>query len=84
MKPGDKVRLTQDQKNTLLENDSICHVEEFGDCHGYIIDVEFVDYDDVWWNVRWEPSKLRYCYPEKGLQLDNREEKLKRICNENK
>lgn len=69
-KKGDKVKMSESYKKSLIDNDCKEHVDEFGDCEGYVED--FVNYNkegendldkigpEV--NVRWQPSGLRYGY----------------------
>lgn len=48
---------------------SVIHVNEFGDCVGVVVDPVWPGRPDLEWNVRWQPSNLRYCYLEKDLIL---------------
>lgn len=41
---------------------STAHVEEFGGCTGIVEDPIWPDHPEHEWNVRWQPSKLRYGY----------------------
>ncbi len=47
-----------DQENCLCSSE---HANEFGDCIGIVEDLVFDDMDSLF-NVRWQPSKLRYGY----------------------
>lgn len=80
MKPGDRVKMTVALKEGLRANGSGEHVEEFGECVGIIAGL--VDYNTCKpgesgyeieklgpdWDVRWQPSNLRYGYEEKWLE----------------
>lgn len=68
MKPGDRVRMTAAVKEGLRRNGSARHVHEFGKCSGVIID-QFEQGTPIAWNVRWQPSNLRYAYLEEYLEL---------------
>lgn len=60
---GDRVRMKEDFKARLRENDSGGHVDEFGDCIGVVDSMMYPDTDIVdIVNVRWQPSNLRYGY----------------------
>lgn len=67
MKPGDKVRLTEAYKQMLISNDCADHVEEFGDCVGIVEE----PIENSWpeFNVRWQPSQLRYGYHPDHLEF---------------
>lgn len=68
MKPGDVVRMNAACKRALFKTGSHDHVREFGRCYGVVIG--FTDYGSQQgpeWDVRWEPSKLKYAYPEEYL-----------------
>ena len=70
IKIGDLVRMTEELKKGLRSNDSLEHVEEFGDCQGIVIGyTDEGHYDFV--DVRWKPSNLRYGYPINGLEKVN-------------
>lgn len=64
IKIGDKVKMSEELKAGLMKNGSEEHVKEFGDCEGYIEENEdgICDFE-----VRWEPSGLRYGYDAKDL-----------------
>ena len=64
---GDLVRMTEKIKEQLMNNDSIEHVEEFGNCEGIVIGYTDEGHDD-YLDVRWKPSNLRYGYPVDGLE----------------
>ena len=69
MKPGTKVRMNQEIKDSLIKNGCRAHVEEFGDCVGIVEDlVDYGDHQGPEVNVRWQPSKLRYSYHPDGLK----------------
>lgn len=72
MKPGTKVRMSQDLKNGLRSNDCGQHVDEFGDCVGIVqgpVDYGTSEGPEV--DVRWQPSNLRYAYhPDQLVELD--------------
>ena len=60
---GDRIKMSDELKKSLIENDSKEHVEEFGDCEGIVESWMFPDLKDVKdVNVRWKPSGLRYGY----------------------
>ncbi len=62
-------------KAKLIEGDCWDHVDEFGDCVGVIEDLvnynnpdeNFLNKFGPELNVRWEPSKLKYCYHPQDL-----------------
>jgi hypothetical protein len=59
MKRDVLVRLTEECKQSLIDNDCFLHVKEFGSCIGKTEDPVFPDCDDCdEINVRWEPSGL--------------------------
>ena len=60
MKTGDKVKMSESLKRTLINMGCEDHVKEFGDCEGTIEDKVYED--DTLVNVRWLPLKLRYAY----------------------
>lgn len=69
MKTGDVVRMNAACKQALFKTGSHDHVREFGRCYGTIIGP--TDYGNQLgpeWDVRWEPSELRYAYAEEHLQ----------------
>lgn len=69
MRPGTKVRMSDEIKRHLIANDSSEHVEEFGDCEGVVVGL--VDYGNgiigPELDVRWQPSNLKYAYSEDWL-----------------
>lgn len=75
IKTGDKVKMSEDSKKSLIENGCKDHVDEFGDCIGIVEDlVDFNNYNEndiskivPEFNVRWYPSKLRYGYLKENL-----------------
>lgn len=71
MKPGTKVRMTEAHKQALIANGCADHVEEFGDCIGLVEDPMGEEYGLDWpeFNVRWQPSKLRYGYLPDDLEI---------------
>ena len=82
MRPGTKVRMSEEIKRLFIANGSHEHVEEFGDCEGVIIGL--VDYGNGIFgpelDVRWQPSNLKYMYgPEhlvNQLSLPDKRRKL--------
>ena len=68
---GKFVRMNQQIKDRLTENNSAEHVAEFGNCIGVVED------QMVWpdgsvgpeYNVRWKPSNLRYLYGPDDLEV---------------
>ena len=60
MKTGDKVKMSDNLKQNLIESGCKDHVDEFGECVGIIEDRVWEDENDF--NVRWQPSGLRYMY----------------------
>jgi hypothetical protein len=64
IKIGDKVKMSEELKKGMIANGSGDHIKEFGDCEGYVEENEdgICDFE-----VRWEPSRLRYGYDEKDL-----------------
>lgn len=69
--PGTMVRMSDELKQGFINNDCKDHVDEFGDCVGFVEDRMFDDGDEV--NVRWKPSNLRYGYPSDMLVVINKE-----------
>ncbi len=78
MKTGDKVKMSDTFKKMLTENGSKEHIDEFGDCIGIVEGL--VNYNNDGennpdkigpeFNVRWQPSKLRYGYlPENLIKI---------------
>lgn len=63
IKIGDKVKMSEELKKGMIANGSDDHIKEFGDCEGYVDDIEI----DTGVEVRWEPSLLRYGYSAKDL-----------------
>ena len=68
MKPGDRVRMKEELKLALSANGCTQHVREFGKCVGVIVG-RSDDCEPVSWDVRWQPSKLRYGYLEQHLEI---------------
>jgi hypothetical protein len=67
---GDNVKMSEDVKKLLIENDCKEHVDEFGDCEGVVIGQTFEDNfeDDIdYVDVRWKPSELKYGYHKNQL-----------------
>jgi hypothetical protein len=75
--------MSDDLKQSLIQNDCKEHVDEFGNCIGIVEDL--VNYNNGGENdsskigpevnVRWMPSKLRYGYaPIDLVKLEDREE----------
>lgn len=84
IKIGDKVKMSDNFKKGLVENGCKDHVDEFGDCIGIVED--YVNYNNdsendpnkigPEFNVRWQPSKLRYGYlPEELIKVKNTKQK---------
>jgi hypothetical protein len=68
MKPGDVVRMNAACKRALFETDSHDHVREFGRCYGVILGLtDYGNQQGPEWDVRWEPSELKYAYAEEHL-----------------
>lgn len=68
MKPGDIVRMNAACKQALFKTGSHEHVKEFCRCYGVVIGL--TDYGNQLgpeWDVRWQPSNLRYAYAEEYL-----------------
>ena len=72
---GEKVKMSEIFKEKLIKNGSKEHVDEFGDCIGIVEDYVNYNNDGIKdinkigpeFNVRWQPSKLRYGYLPKNL-----------------
>ena len=64
MKPGVRVRMSEACKAGMIANGSHEHIEEFGDSVGVLVGP--VDFGNGQlgpeWDVRWEPTNLRYGY----------------------
>lgn len=84
IKTGDKVKMSDAFKKALLENGGKEHIDEFGDCIGVVEDL--MDYNNdnekdpnkigPEFNVRWQPSKLRYGYlPDELIKIKNSKQK---------
>ncbi len=69
LKPGDRVHMAQSLKDRLLKNDCDDHVNEFGECVGLVVGIAEDIGDPPVWDVRWQPSNLRYAYEEKWLEI---------------
>jgi hypothetical protein len=71
MKKGDRVKMTQECKDTLKRNGCNDHVHEFGNCVGIVQEQVRGPNGDVWpeWDVRWQPSNLRYAYHPASLVI---------------
>lgn len=68
MKPGDIVRMNAACKRALYKTGSHDHVREFGRCYGVVIGLtDYGNQQGPEWDVRWQPSDLRYAYDEKYL-----------------
>lgn len=75
IKIGDKVKMSDNLKKELVENGCEDHVGEFGDCIGVV--EGYVNYNNDGenklnkigpeFNIRWEPTLLRYAYLPEGL-----------------
>lgn len=64
---GDKVKMSEELKLALTNNGSEYHVQEFGNCEGYVEDTIYENANIKEVNVRWSPSNLRYGYNVKDL-----------------
>ena len=84
IKSGDKVKMCDSLKYSLIKNGCKEHVEEFSNCVGIVED--YVNYNNDGendqnkigpeFNVRWFPSKLRYGYlPEDLIKIKNTKQK---------
>ena len=70
MKPGTKVRMTEELKRVFRLNNCAAHVEEFGDCVGIVEGpVDYGTTSGPELDVRWQPSNLRYAYDPKYLRI---------------
>lgn len=81
LKPGTRVRMTRELRTKLRWNGSRDHVREFGRCEGIVQGL--TDYNNCSpsdpsydpkkmgpeFDVRWEPSGLRYAYDPKDLEV---------------
>jgi len=67
LKVGDRVRMTEELKKGLLINDCAEHVEEFGHCVGVVVGDDGYKSDPAF-DVRWEPSGLKYGYCGRWLE----------------
>lgn len=70
MKRGIYVCMSEDLKRQFRRNDSVEHVEEFGDCIGIVegpVDWGTCQGPEV--DVRWYPSRLRYAYHPDNLEV---------------
>lgn len=69
MKPGTKVKMSEDLKIRLRLNDCDDHVDEFGDCVGLVEGpTDYGTSKGPELDVRWQPSNLRYAYDPKHLR----------------
>lgn len=64
IKIGDRVKMSEELKKGMIANGSGDHIKEFGDCEGYVEENKDGVCD---FEVRWEPSRLRYGYDAKDL-----------------
>ena len=67
LKTGDRVKMSQNFINANLINPNCSdHIKEFCNCEGVVEDRMFYpsmpDFVAPEWNVRWEPSGLKYAY----------------------
>lgn len=62
IKPGDKVKMSEKFKQVMHDNGCADHVEEFGNCIGVVENPMFPGIDAPEFDVRWQPSGLRYGY----------------------
>ena len=67
MKPGDRVRMKEELKLALRKNGCSNHAREFGNRVG-VIESRSDDFEPRSWDVRWQPSNLRYGYLEEHLE----------------
>lgn len=67
MKVGDRVRMTEELKADLKKIGCQKHVDEFGACEGVIVG-RSDDHAPIAWDIRWQPSNLRYAYLEDYLK----------------
>lgn len=84
IKTGDKVKMSDNFKKVLIENGCKEHIDEFGDCIGIVCDLVNYNNDNEndinkigpEFNVRWQPSNLRYGYlPENLIKIKNKKQK---------
>ena len=83
IRPGDRVRMNNKIKHALIQNSCEDHVKEFENCIGIVQCL--TDYNNCLpndssydvrkvgpeWDVRWQPSNLRYAYSEEDLEIIN-------------
>lgn len=70
MKPGDIVRMNAACKKALFKTGSHDHVKEFGRCVGTVEGLtDYGTQKGPEFDVRWQPSKLRYAYAQEDLQV---------------
>lgn len=68
MRPGTKVKMSEELKEMLNGNLSSEHVDEFGDCVGIVQGLtDFNGQLGPEVDVKWQPSNLRYAYHPKHL-----------------
>ena len=59
---GMRVRMTAEFKRELEQSNCQDHVREFGDCIGIVEGSMFDGHPELEWDVRWQPSGLKYGY----------------------
>lgn len=65
---GSRIRMSEEFKLALRNNNCSEHVEEFGDCLGVVIGLtDYGTHQGPEVDVRWQPSGLRYAYHPKFL-----------------
>jgi len=80
MKKGIRVKMSEELKQFLIDNECEEHVKDFGDCVGVVNGLsEYANSKGPEVNVKWLPSNLRYDYDPKMLIIVDREKKLERI-----
>lgn len=67
MRPGTKVRLSDQFKEKMLASEYAEHVHEFGDSIGLVVEAVEYGYPEMLIEVRWPPDNLKYSYWEDSL-----------------
>lgn len=67
MRKGTVVKMSEELKELLINNDCKAHVDEFGECEGVVIGLTYPELPDCEVDVRWKPSDLKYGYLPKDL-----------------
>lgn len=63
MKPGTRVKMSEQFKQLLTQNEAAEHVKEFGHCIGVVEGLtDYGTQQGPEVDVRWFPSNLRYAY----------------------